>query len=113
MEQNSHSKKQIDFEGGPRFSLIIPFCPLMNCAKNLFEILKATGDKAEKEINVKYSRDHAVPLIKMLRGAILDVKCNTNEKTWAIFVTSSAKDIDYFTPTETLVMPSLLVYKAG
>ena len=111
MEQKKHSKKQMDFEGGPRFSLIIPFSPLMNSAKNLFEILKNAGDEAEEEINIKYSREQALPLIKMLRGAISDVKCNANEKTLAIFVTGVAKDIYYFTPTETLAMPSHLVYK--
>ncbi len=111
MKLKLHSNKQIDFEQGPRFSLIIPFNPKMKNPKLLFNMLKSAGNKAEKEIKEKYSAEQALSLIKVLRCAIKEVKCSLNEKTLAIFVSRFAKNIYYFTPTKLLAMPSVLVSK--
>ena len=60
MEQNIHSGKKNDLEG-PHFSLLIPFSPVMLNPKLLFNLLKSAGDKAEKEISIKYSKEQAFP----------------------------------------------------
>ena len=111
MEQNLKSPKQIHFEGGPRYTLIIPFDPIMKNPKSLVYMLKSAVDKAEKEIKERYCVEQALSLIKILREAINHVKCSVNEKTLAIFVSTTTQEIYYFTPTKMLQCPAVTFAK--
>lgn len=106
MKQNIHSGKHISTEG-PRFSLIIPFSAEMAHPKSLFNLLKSAGDKGEIEISLKYSKEQAFHLIKGLREVIMGIKNVPYNKTLAILISRFTKNFYFFTPTKSLVMPSL------
>ena len=106
MKQSIYSGKHISTEG-PRFSLIIPFSPVMANPKLLFNLLKSAGDKGEIEISSKYSKEHAFHLIEGLRDVIMGIKKVPYNKTLAIFISRFTKNFYYFTPTKILAMPSL------
>ena len=110
MKQSTHSiKKKFGSELGPHHTLIIPFSPEMNNPKLLFKILESAGEKAEIEINLKYSKEQAFSLIKMIRVVLNEVKSIPNQKTLAIFISGFAKNVYFFTPTKTLPLPSVMV----
>ena len=110
MKPNINSdEKQIDYEGLPHVSLIMPFSRAMENPKELFKQLTSAVDNAEKELMIKYPKEQAIPLIKTLRDTIRDVKCSSHEKTLAIFVSLFSKKVYYFTPSKIDCMPPVLV----
>ena len=102
-------EKQIDYEGLPHVSLIMPFSHAMENSQDLFKQLTSAVDNAEKELMIKYSQEQAILLIKKLHETIRDVKCSSNGKTLDIFVSLFSKKIYYFTPTKINFMPPVLV----
>lgn len=84
----------------PHLSLIIPFSNEMTKPISLVKLLVLAADKIERELTIKYPKEQSVPLMKSLRDVIKEVKCATNEKTLAIFVSLLAKRISYFTPSD-------------
>ena len=108
MEQKKQIEKKNDLVG-PRYSILIPFCPSMGNLKLLFNLLKTAVDKAEKEILIRYSKEQGFPLIKGLRELIKGIKPVRNEKTLAIFVSEFSKKIYYFTPTKRDYMPTVYI----
>ena len=79
--------------------------------KGLVKLLVSAADKMECELMIKYPKEQSVLLVKRLRDVIQDVKCSTDEKTLAIFVSLIAKRISYFTPSDSkkAYMPPVLV----
>ncbi len=108
MTQKPKSLKQIDFEGGPRFTLIITYSPSMNNRKLLSNLLETATVEAESKIKGKYSENYALPLIKKFRELIKNIRTVPKDKTLAIFVSCTTKNVYLFTPTKVLPMPSTL-----
>lgn len=107
MKQSHQSVKKEDPELGPHHTLIIPFSSEMNHPKRLVSLLETAGDKAEKEINERYSEEQALCLMTKLRGVLNEIKSIPNNKTLAIFISGFAKNVYFFTPTKELSIPSL------
>ena len=101
------SKNSGETQIGPHYTLMIPFDPAMNNPKLLLNLLKSAGDKAEKEIILKYSKEKGAFLIQRLREVLKEIKRVPQEKTIAVFISHFAKNVYYFTPTTRLSMPSI------
>jgi hypothetical protein len=103
--------KPLGLEKFPHLSLIIPFSKEMTQPLSLIKLLVLAADKMEHELTIKYPKEQSVPLMKRLRDIIKEVKCATNEKTLAIFVSLLVKRISYFTPSDIrkAYMPPVLV----
>ena len=109
MKQKILSEPGMDLYSQPHYSLIIPFTIPMRNPKLLLNLLTCAGERAEKDILVKYTKDQAKPIIQNLRDALKKIQGISGEKTLAIFVSEFSKKIYYFTPTKRDYMPTVYV----
>jgi hypothetical protein len=89
-------------ESHPRVSLVLPFELKMNQQKSLFDLLTLSADKIEKELEVSYSKERTMPVIKKLRHLISGIHCQPNNQSICIFVSPVTEKVFFFTGTREL-----------
>ncbi|HEU5365614.1 MAG TPA: hypothetical protein VFU62_08785 [Hanamia sp.] len=102
----NHDKDYPDMPGiaesQPRVSLILPFELKMNHEKSLFDLLTVSADKIEKELQVSYSDERTMPVMKKLRHLIAGIHCQPNNQSIAILVSPLTEKVYFFTATREL-----------
>ena len=99
MKDTDSHENPAEIQAKPCITVIIPYEWKMKNKTHLDSLLTLKADETEKKLLNDYPRQTVLPLINKLRNIIKTVRCPSEGKTIAIFISPSSEKVYYFSPS--------------